>query len=1657
MKKMILLLIVLFSMSSVNGQNIGKQVNVRSDELVIKSHYSNFDKVSLPGSQYTTEIGSPELPMLVYTFVVPQNAKVTGVSVQGLSKRKVDGYYHIYPAQKPIPIGEGCGDEEFEMNKEVYNSNKEYPGKQVEILSDNTESGYHVVTVGVYPVSCIPGSRELFVSDFSFTIEYTLQSHTLDFDKLPRQSPLRAENARLSIQAKVENPEDVERFAPQVNIVSQKRDMAEPDTTDIIAPLSVYLYDEISPDYIIVTSEALKNSFKPLAEWKTQKGVFTIIKTVEEIYISYPGIDKQEKIRNYLIECNDRWGPDLYVLIGGNNDIVPAREVKGWYQRYWVTDLYYATTGSTWYNDSNNGFRQNDAGHNFYVGRVPVKNEDEVSNFITKLIIYEKGEFQNPAYVKNSLYAMAMLSRDNCKTLEVKNQTRYSGGYFGIIENYIKSYMPGDLKVKAKLMIDNATGDGNVYKYSNDYDTACEYDENGIVISKYPGASNENCIYGHYELNSQNLFNELNKSDYHFVYHMDHSIIKAIGASSKDKGGIITGEQISNLANANHPQIMLSNGCEPATFSSPDCFGAKYVNARNGGVAFMGNSDVGFGGEHSSLNSFFKDLYHNKIINLGILYRNLYSDVDQKRRMQLLGDPEMPVWSQTPKTISATAEITATSTGSLQVTMQLYDTPPQGGYRICISKGTDYYYTWIVNHLGTVRMPVSNASSSDLKVVITGKDLKPFIKEFKMPFNNSIKPRITNVQIKDDNSYFTSGNNDKRIDAGEQVAFKIGLAYENTAPRPPLKNSQIQYLDTETRSYVTILKNIVNYETEPTSEQYFVLKFDKDILQRRNVTEILKNDMNPITLRLKTENAYGIISYDEFNIDIFASRLEQGNKEVTVTASGNNRYVNIWVDLFNSGKGPSTGLKAKLTPISSASYYRAVRADNISYPDIKSLETKRNTLSFQFLLTDITKDYPAEYNLEVENKYGKKWNFYFNLNDLPTQQVTQITHQGKESEIFLQWDNFLSNNNIQGYNIYRSKSSSGNYTKVNTSLIKHWVFTDSNLEPLTDYYYKIAVVNTDGNEGALSSPYKANTLYRAKPGFPVRMGFNLHYPSNIGITTFDFTGNGKKDIFTGCSSDDENRKDAYIIGLKSDGMELFDIDFNTTTYSGFLHLNQPISAEIAVGHLDGLSYGLTPQAFVIPRVWGNVKLSSYINADRNNDGQPDTKLRMDLPGSDYSHGAVLSNINQDSRARLSIITASNEEKLKLSVFNYDGTLRWTKTVPSNEWVESRIGVSNLGNDRYKDIVIGTDKGVYAYDYSGKSLGSMVWNPIITQNNNPVQLPTYPIFSKSGYTFQQSAPVFCDLDGDGVNEIIIRGMNTSAIEVGSKNQYNSSIFVLDRKGRLKQGWGNNNTRIADYGLMGLAVADIYGNGNMYVVELGYEVINIYNKDGVRVVQHHVPGLIVRQAPIIADLDGDTEAEVIVIAGDKILAYKMNGSMVNGFPIQIEAGRKPRLAVDDLDRRGRSDLIAVSYNTVYAWETNGRAQRIEWGIERGNSRLTGEYVRPVVQADAAFTENKGNENIPTLRSYFDKEDCILYQNVPNPANSTTKIDYYAACEGCQIQLHVYNLQGGIVKSFTGLSNGQGSVSVNTDDLSTGIYLYSLIVNGERIDTKRMMVTH
>ena len=83
------------------------------------------------------------------------------------------------------------------------------------------------------------------------------------------------------------------------------------------------------------------------------------------------------------------------------------------------------------------------------------------------------------------------------------------------------------------------------------------------------------------------------------------------------------------------------------------------------------------------------------------------------------------------------------------------------------------------------------------------------------------------------------------------------------------------------------------------------------------------------------------------------------------------------------------------------------------------------------------------------------------------------------------------------------------------------------------------------------------------------------------------------------------------------------------------------------------------------------------------------------------------------------------------------------------------------------------------------------------------------------------------------------------------------------------------------------------------------------------------------------------------------------------------------------------------------------------------------------------------------------CALAQNTPNPFTEQTEIKYYVASGAKTAFICIFDMQGQLLQKLDA-QIGQNSLLIEGSKLEAGMYLYSLIVDGQEVDTKRMILT-
>lgn len=1501
---------------------VKKQFSLNVEDVIIKKE-NGYDRIFVGAQSLHIKPGNPELPAYRFSYVMPYDIDSIQIKINSISKQKLQGSYTIYPAQSPIPTDNSVELQFVIPNKKIYNSQEPFPGKYAEIVADRVFMGFRIVDVLLHPFEYIPKTKELYICDIDYSLDYKLKYSTNKLHTGYSQSMYLYEQNKKLVKYIVDNPESVDDYDTRV----MKKDNFA-NTTSMYSCM---------PEYIIITADSLVESFEPFIEWKRKKGIYAIVESVEDIALNNQGNDLQEKIRNYLILSKEKYGEGIYVLLGGDNHIVPARLVQGDYESktsnhksLFAADMYYATYVGNWNENRNDKYneriKEDEKGNLVFknydntdysigviVGRLPVKNKNEVTTIITKIIQYEKADsISKLDYFRNYLYSDAYMGTSDGKL-----------SYFGIkqIKDTVNKIIPN---LNNRYICDNAScSDGDRYS-----------------------AAGTDCFNGHtngdIELNRENLFNALNSGNnldvgnFHFIYHMDHCNALGIGSSSSDKGQSVTKDDMQSLTNAPYHQILMSGGCNTANFLVENSVSKSYLfNPNGGGVAWIGNTDHGWTNERKQLGPFLRILHSNIRYDIGSAYLSAceeYSNYgsDAKWRLHLLGDPEMQVWTDTPKNM--TVQINPVETmpcgeGTVNVTVSGIQAADEE-VRICLYKKDEVFAPVTMEGNGTHTFTgIHPLTPGDLYVTVTAHNYLPVEDTITVTPNPNQHVYFKELTIDDDNNGSSRGNGNGQADAGETLELSLTLANNGleaargvtatlgcTSPYVTVHTAQAAYGD-------------IAAGGTATPQARYVVQIDPDM------PETAQGDPDGLAFTLEVTDADGHSFSGTFGMDVHADELHLGNRSFVgdgTLAPG--RTVQFDIALQNTGKATATGLQGTLKDAAGNTVCTR------TYPAIGQNETASSTTTYEYTLPATNTDGSLPMTLEVVNRYGKAWTFPFDLSETRLPTTTGVSFTADLTSINLYWD---VQPGVAGYNVYRcdvdgNGQPTGNYTCCNTSLLSFAYFLDEGLAKLTTYHYKITAVSASGLEGE-AAELTAWTSLQAKGIFPVVFAANVGMRG--GCIPIDINGDGKQELFSA-------GRNGYVVALDWQGNELFDIDHNMTTYSGFAEVGAYVETTPAIGRI----FGDDKYYLIVAKRYdknNQNRIICFSMEDNDGDGKPDIVWEKTVSNSTM-RGVVLANVDNSADGTLEIIVC-HETGGPIRVLNAFGNELHVK-----EGIETRyaaIAVADLDGDGDMEIVAPGWDGIYVWHHDFTPFGT-----------------SERIFTESGCRFSNSI-VICDIDQDGQKEILTKAVQASP--------YAAKTYVMTPQGVLLDGWADDapwqkvamEEDISD-GLCwtpDIAVGDLDHDGDLEVVIAGVGEIKILSHTGEIIKEICEDNLYPYGAGslILADVDADDDVEVVATSEQSNFAYafNMDGSPVLGFPLTLTGDHETHYgtpAVSDIDNDGKNELMVNVGNYMYVFPTEGKPQNIEWGMERHDPHNTGEYTRPCfserVTSNVVWTESR-----------------------------------------------------------------------------------------------------
>jgi hypothetical protein len=460
-----------------------------------------------------------------------------------------------------------------------------------------------------------------------------------------------------------------ERWAEVRNLVVNPDDVVL--RADDNAPMRTRGVEAGTYDYVIIVRPLWVADFQPLADWKTRKGVPAVVVDRSWIYGNYDGASDPEKIRAFVQDAAATWGAS-YFLLGGDTNTIPChvRQIAG---EDIPNDTYYADYDGDWVCE-------------VHVGRASARGTSAIAEFISKVQSYEqdppRDDYARTALMLGfDLYALGSNEGEGCK------------------EDIRTLHIPADWTVRT------------------------EYDsEQGAHRSDSLAYLNQ----GH-----------------HLVNHIDHCGTNVMGVGSTNHGEHLYNGDMAGLHNAERLSILYTIGCWPCDYAADTCIGEAFVqNTNGGGIAFVGNSRSGWYNPYAdntlSLRYdrfFFRSLFLYDCHVLGACFsrhKNYALTDDELMRfifteLTLLGDPELPIWTADPQSLTATHAPIVPPEPQLFSVYVYNDAGPVPDASVCLWKGEELYLVDATNESGSVFFTPAPETSGAMFVTVTKRNYVPYL------------------------------------------------------------------------------------------------------------------------------------------------------------------------------------------------------------------------------------------------------------------------------------------------------------------------------------------------------------------------------------------------------------------------------------------------------------------------------------------------------------------------------------------------------------------------------------------------------------------------------------------------------------------------------------------------------------------------------------------------------------------------------------------------------------------------------------------------------------------------------------------------------------------------------------------------------------------
>ncbi len=449
---------------------------------------------------------------------------------------------------------------------------------------------------------------------------------------------------------------------------------------------------------VIITNDELKTVFEDYAEFKTKLGIRSEVKTVSQLALMYPADSVQNSVRAYIRDCYNNRHTD-YVLLGGDIDVVPPVYVYS-LGMHVLTDMYYSCLDLDWNQDGDSLFGEVygrgdsvDFVPEVFVGRLPCSDLAQANAMLNKIRGY-----QTDTTVIGYQPSVLFFGTNVCFGDEAEPPLwQDSRELLESLQAYLPSTMPSELLYKSpSSAVRERMNDGR-----------------GLLVNSSMSQW------------ANNLLTHWQKDPW-----LRDPIWSSYFADT--------------MSNTGKYSVFFNYTCRNAQLEYPEALARHFMrNPSGGGVAYIGSSTYDwstslYGSLHQEM---FDLIFNGGIYDLGralteakavIIPPNPFRDGYYRCGLfsfLYLGDPQMEIWTDTPKLLSVVAPDTLV-TGQRDVVVRVYsDGLPVPNAKVCLWSPTDFFEVYEIgftDNLGRVSFSVPLTLAGDASIVASKHNFFPF-------------------------------------------------------------------------------------------------------------------------------------------------------------------------------------------------------------------------------------------------------------------------------------------------------------------------------------------------------------------------------------------------------------------------------------------------------------------------------------------------------------------------------------------------------------------------------------------------------------------------------------------------------------------------------------------------------------------------------------------------------------------------------------------------------------------------------------------------------------------------------------------------------------------------------------------------------------------